>query len=148
MNVYKLAVTLTDHMQNLHEDKPVILKDIEPRKRKLTDLEEHEQQVTFFLLIMIGITEDSSKVRGKDLIFCIRVSLEIGTLITLSVMPAILETDNFINFMKLILGAIMTFSTSVRLRNSGLSKIFSEFSEAIFGILFFDMYSKQLWQIQ
>ena len=38
---------LTAHIQNLHEDKPVLLKDIEPRKRKLPDLEEHEQQVTF-----------------------------------------------------------------------------------------------------
>ena len=34
-------------MQNLHKDKQVLLKDIESRKTKLPDLEEHKQQVTF-----------------------------------------------------------------------------------------------------
>ena len=48
------------------------------------------------------------------------VLLGIGTLTILSLIPDIRDTGRRIIFMKAILGARRTFSTSVRFRQSGL----------------------------
>ena len=90
----------------------------------------------FFFLSEIGMHPASAYVLGRLATVCLIMLPVMGTLTILSRTPHIRETGSFIIFMKAILGASRTFSTSVSSRQAGRSNMCSAFITEQAGRLF------------